>query len=83
MYTLKCNGKIEGGLLRKRYNKAARRFHGVSKRRLNSLDVFRHSAEKPHKTCTTQLVSFIVFLWSSYFTGSSVQNSENLLLMIF
>ena len=41
-----------------------------SKRRLNCLDVFRHSVEKPHKTCTTQLVSSTVFE-SSYFIGSS------------
>ena len=33
-----------------------------SKRRVNSLNVFRHSVEKPHNTCTTQLVSSIVFI---------------------
>ena len=29
--------------------------------RLNSLDVIRHSIEKPHNACTTQLVSFKIF----------------------
>ena len=42
---------------------------------LNSLDVFRYSVEKPHNTCTTQLVSSVVFE-SSYFIGSSEQNTE-------
>ena len=42
---------------------------------LNSLDVFRHLVEKPHNTCTTQLVSSVVFE-SSYFIGNSEQNSE-------
>ena len=50
-------------------------FMVFSKRRLNSLDVFRHSVEKPHNTCTTQLFSSIVFE-SSYFRGSSQQKSE-------
>ena len=48
----------------------------LSKRKLNSLNVFRHSAEKPHNTCTTQVVSSIVFE-SSYCIGSSQQNSKN------
>ena len=48
-------------------------FKMFSKRRLNSLGVFRHSVEKPHNS--TQLVSSIVFE-SSYFIGSSEQNSE-------
>ena len=42
---------------------------------LNSLDVFRHLVEKPHNTCTTQLVTLIVFE-SFNFIGSSEQNSE-------
>ena len=42
---------------------------------MNSLEVFRYSIEKPHNTCTTQLVSSIVFE-SSYFIGISEQNSE-------
>ena len=46
-----------------------------SKRRVNFLDVFRNSVKKPHNTFTTQLVSSIVFE-SSYFIGSSEQNSE-------
>ena len=71
----KYNGNIDGGLPSKRYNKATRCFHGVFKKRLNSLDVFRHSVERPHKTCTTQLVSSVVFE-HSYFIGSSKQNSE-------
>ena len=50
-------------------------FMVFSKRRLNSLDVFRYSVENPHNTYTTQLVSSIVF-GSSYFIGSSEQNSE-------
>ena len=50
-------------------------FKMFSKRRLKSLDVFSHSAEKPHNTCTTQLVSSIVFE-SSYFIGSSEQDSK-------
>ena len=50
-------------------------FMVFSNRRLNSLDIFRHSVEKPHNTCTTQLISSIVFE-SSYFIGSSEQNSE-------
>ena len=40
-----------------------------------SLDVFRHSVGKPDNTCTTQLVSYIVFE-SSYFIVSSKQNSK-------
>ena len=43
-------------------------FMVFSKRRLNSLDVLRHSVEKPHNTCTTQLVNSVIF-------GSSKQNS--------
>ena len=50
-------------------------FMVFSKRRLNSFDVFRHSVEKPHITCTRQLVSSIIFE-SPYFIGSSEQNSE-------
>ena len=50
-------------------------FMVFSKKRLNTFDVFRHSAEKPHNTCTTQLISSIVFE-SSYFIESSKQNSE-------
>ena len=46
-----------------------------SKRRLNSLDVFRHSVEKSRNASTTQLVNSIVYE-SSYFTGISQQNSE-------
>ena len=46
-----------------------------SKRRLDSLDVFRYSVEKLHNSCTTQLVSSIVFE-SSYFIRSSEQNSK-------
>ena len=46
-----------------------------SKRRLNSLDIVRHSVEKPHNTCTTQLVSTIVFE-NSYFIGNSEQNRK-------
>ena len=42
---------------------------------LNSLDAYRHSAEKPHNTCTTKLVSSIVFK-RSYFTVISEQNRE-------
>ena len=49
-------------------------FMVFSKRRLNSLDVFRHSVEKPHNTCIRQLVSTIIFE-SSYFIGSSEENS--------
>ena len=45
------------------------------KRRMDSLDVFKHLVEKPHNTCTTQLVSSVVFE-SSYFIGFSEQNSE-------
>ena len=51
---------MEVYLSSKRYHEVARRFHGVSKRRLYSLDVVRHSVEKPHDTCTTKLVSSIV-----------------------
>ena len=50
-------------------------FMVFSERRLNSLDVVRHSVEKPHNTRTTQLVSFIVFE-SSYCIGSSKQKSK-------
>ena len=46
-----------------------------SKRRLDSLDVFRYSVEKLQNVCTTQLVSSIVFE-SSYFIRSSEQNSK-------
>ena len=46
-----------------------------SKRRLNSLDVFRHSVEKLHNTCTKQLVKSIVFE-RSYFIESFEENSE-------
>ena len=46
-----------------------------SKRRLNSLDVFRDSVEKLHNTCATQLVSSIV-LERFYFIGSFEQNSK-------
>ena len=42
-------------------------------KRLNSVDVVRHSAEKPHNTCTARVVSSIVFE-SSYCLGSSEQN---------
>ena len=42
-------------------NKAGRVFIVFSKWRLDSLDVFRHTEETPHNTCTTQLVSSIVF----------------------
>ena len=49
-------------------------FMVFSKRRLNSLDVLRHSVEKPHNTCTTQLVNSVIFE-SSYFIGSSKQKS--------
>ena len=42
---------------------------------LNSLDAYRHSAEKPHNTCTTKLVSSIVFK-RSYFIVISEQNRE-------
>ena len=45
------------------------------KKRLNFLDVVRNSVEKAHSTCTTQLFSSIVFE-SSYFIGSSEQNSK-------
>ena len=51
-----------------------------SKRRLNFLDVFRNSVKKPPNTFTTQLVSSIVFE-SSYFIGSSEQNSEKKIMM--
>ena len=71
-YTPKYNGNIEGSLPSKRYNKAERRFHGFSKRKLNSLDVFKYSVEKPQNTYTTQLPSSKV-LESSYFIGSSEQ----------
>ena len=40
-------------------NKAVRIFHGDFQGRLNSLDAF--SVEKPRNTCSTQLVSSIVF----------------------
>ena len=50
-------------------------FMVFSKKRLNSFDGARHSVEKPHNTCTTQLVSFIVS-YRSYCIGSSEQNSE-------
>ena len=50
-------------------------FMVFSKRRLDSLYVFRHSVENPHSTCTTQLVISIVFE-SSYFIGSSEQYIE-------
>ena len=50
-------------------------FMAFSKRRLNSLDVFRQSVDKPHNTCTTQLVSSIV-IESSYSRRNSEQNSE-------
>ena len=46
-----------------------------SKRRVNSLVVFRHSVEKPDNTCIAKLVSSILFE-SSYFIGSSEQNRE-------
>ena len=67
--------KREVYLSSKRYHKAADVFMVFSKRRLNSLDVVRHSVEKPHKTCNTQVVSSIVFE-SSYCIGSSQQNSK-------
>ena len=54
------------------YSKAARRFHGAFKKRLNSLDAFRHLVEKPQNTCTAQPVSSIVFEMS-YFIRSSKQ----------
>ena len=46
-----------------------------SKKRPKSLDVFRHSVEKPHKTWTTQLISSIVLKKSCYI-GISKQNSK-------
>ena len=54
-------------------------FMMFSKRRLNSLDVFRNSVEKPYNTCTTELVTSIVF--ESYFIGSPKQNSEKNLMI--
>ena len=36
-------------------------FMVFSKRRTNSLNVFRHSVEKSHNTCTTLLVSSTPF----------------------
>ena len=42
---------------------------------LNFLDIVRDSEEKPHNTCTTQLVISIVFE-ISYCIGSSKQNSK-------
>ena len=44
-------------------------FMVFSKRTLESFDAFRHSVEKLHNTCITQLVSSIVF-------GISEQNSN-------
>ena len=41
-----------------------------SKKRLNSLDVFKYSLGKPHNTGTTQLVNSIVFK-SSFCIGGS------------
>ena len=73
MYT--TNGNIKGGLSSKRYNNEVRRFHGVFKKETDSFDVFRHSVEKLHNRCTTQLVSSIAFE-SPYIIGSSKQNSE-------
>ena len=70
------NGNIEGGLSSKIYNSAT-----FSKRKLKSLGVFRHSVEKPHTTCITQLVNSIVFE-SFYCIGSSQQNVKNY-FMIF
>ena len=46
-----------------------------SKRVPNPFDNNRHSVEKPHNTRTIQLASTVVFE-SSYFIGSSEQNSE-------
>ena len=63
----KYNGNIEGGVPSKIYNKSSRVFIEFSKRRLKSPDVFRHSVEKPHNTCATQLASFVVFESSKVF----------------
>ena len=52
MYTPKYNGNVEGNLPSKRPNKQQDVFLVFLKDRLNSLDVFRHSIEKPHNTCT-------------------------------
>ena len=59
--TPKYNGNIEGDLASKNTMKQQDIFMVFSKTRLNSLAVFRNSVEKPHNTCTTQLVSSIVF----------------------
>ena len=74
MCTSKFNGKIEGGLSSKRYNIPAKFVLMVFlKGILKFLDVFRHSVIKSHNTCTTQLVSCVVFecLFPSYCLASS------------
>ena len=53
-----------------------------SKRRLNSLGVFRHLVEKLHNTCTSQLVSSVVFE-RSYFIGSRDVSRDYLDIAVF
>ena len=47
-----------------------------SKRRLNSLDVFRNSLEKPHNTFTTQLVRSREYLKAIILEEPPNKNSE-------
>ena len=81
MFTPKYNGNIEGGLSSKRYNKTARCFNSVFKEETEVFWYFRGSIEKPHNTCTTQLIISIIFE-ISHCVESSEQNSKKRTLLL-